>query len=76
MAELVKSWARQIVTNQLSAIDGARLIVEHCAGNAAEASELAVFAVLLQDWEAGGDRRAEAERRIVEEAGMLLADTA
>lgn len=73
MAENVKSWAREIVTNQIAPIDGARLIAEHGAG---EASELAVFSSLVEEWGAGGERRDEAERRIVEEAGMLLADTA
>ena len=71
--QLVKSWAREMVTGHLAPIDGARRITD--AGAAAE-EELAVFHQLVQEWEQGEADRPECERRILDKASLLLADTA
>lgn len=71
--KLVRSWAREMVTGHLSPIDGARRIIGE--GAAAE-EELAVFHRLVRDWETDEAGRQECERRILDEASLLLADTA
>lgn len=71
--KLVRSWAREMVTGHLSPIDGARRI----AGEGASAQgELAVFRQLVREWETDDAGRPECERRILDEASLLLADTA
>jgi hypothetical protein len=76
--ELVRAWAREIVSGRLHPAEGAQRI----SGQAAHvdaAAALAEFGDLAARWEASGDDadgRAECERRMVEEAGLLLADTA
>jgi hypothetical protein len=72
--KLVRSWAREMVTGHLSPIDGARRI----AGEGGSAQdELAVFHQLVREWEETGESgRPECERRMLDEASLLLADTA
>jgi hypothetical protein len=68
---LARAWAREMISGQLSAIEGARRIGEQVS----EGFEyLAVFEELAGEWE-GGDRE-ECEARMLEQASLLLADTA
>ena len=73
--QLVKSWAREMVTGCQTSppSTGARRIAD--AGAAAE-EELAVFHQLVQEREQGEADRPECERRILDKASLLLADTA
>lgn len=73
--ESARHWAREIVTGHLSPIEGARRMVAG-AGEFDPADELMVFAGLIADWEADEAARPDCEARIMDEAAMLLADTA
>lgn len=73
--ESAQHWAREIVTGHLTPIEGARRIVAG-AGEFEAADELMVFAGLVGEWEDDEDGRDECEARIMDEAAMLLADTA
>jgi len=71
--KLVRSWAREVVTGRLSPIDGARRIAGE---GGSDEEEPAVFEQLVREWEADEAGREECERRILDEASLLLADTA
>jgi hypothetical protein len=73
--ESARHWAREIVTGHISPIEGARRIVAG-AGALEPDDELMVFAGLVGDWEEDEAGRPDCEARIMDEAGMLLADTA
>jgi hypothetical protein len=73
--ESARHWAREIVTGHVTPIEGARRIVAG-VGEFNPADELMVFAGLVGKWEEDEDARAECEARILDEAAMLLADTA
>jgi hypothetical protein len=73
--ESARHWAREIVTGHLTPIEGARRIVAG-AGEFDPADELMVFAGLVAEWEDDEDGRDGCEARIMDEAAMLLADTA
>jgi hypothetical protein len=76
-AESARHWAREIVTGRVTPIEGARRIVAG-AGEFGPADELMVFAGLVVEWDENEDEggREECEARIMDEAAMLLADTA
>ena len=64
--EAIRELAAQVVTGQLTPVEGARQIAARAA-QLSDPGELAVFAELA---------RTGAERAILEEASLLLADTA
>jgi hypothetical protein len=69
--ETVHEWAREMLTGRLAPIDGARRI----AGAAGRTDdERRRFAELVAAWDAG--ERDEVADRILEEASLLVADTA
>ena len=73
--ESARRWAREIVTGHLTPIEGARRIVAG-AGEFDRADQLMVFAGLIGEWEDDEAGRPECEARIMDEAALLLADTA
>jgi hypothetical protein len=74
--ELVRHWAGEILTGQVTPIDGAQRIVRILGVDSdAEDSEAGVFATLVAKCDDTGEQE-ECERRIVAEAGLLVADTA
>ena len=64
--EAIRELAAQMISGQLSAVEGAQQIAAQAAG-LSDPGELAVFAELA---------RTGAENEILEEASLLLADTA
>jgi hypothetical protein len=74
--DTVRHWAREIVTGHVSPIEGARSIVRDGAEELDASGELMVFAGLIGEWEEDESRRADCEARIMDEAALLLADTA
>jgi hypothetical protein len=74
--DIVRHWAREIVTGHVSPIDGARCIVQEGPEELDAGGELMVFAGLIGEWEEDESRRADCEARIMDEAALLLADTA
>lgn len=64
--EAIRELAAQMISGQLSPVEGARQIAAQAA-NLSNPGELAVFAELA---------RTGAENQILEEASLLLADTA
>jgi hypothetical protein len=75
--ELVRHWASGLLTGQVAPIDGARSIARIGAELDGVEGEPGVFATLVTEWTRFDDgSRQECERRIVEEAGLLVADTA
>ncbi len=74
--EPARHWAREIVTGHISPIDGARAILRDASDGLDPGGELMTFAELVGHWEKDASRRDEYEARIMDEAAMLLADTA
>lgn len=74
--EAIRHWAREIVTGHVSPIDGARRILRDAPEGFDPAGELMVFAGLVGEWEEDEGRRSECEARIMDEAALVLADTA
>ena len=68
---LVRRLARDMVAGQLSPLEGAQLIGAQASE---ELAHLSVFRDLAGEWESGG--KENAERGILEQASLLLADTA
>jgi anthranilate phosphoribosyltransferase len=64
--EAIRELAAQVLTGQLSPVEGAQQIAAHAA-QLSDPGELAVFAELA---------RTGAENQILEEASLLVADTA
>ena len=71
-----REWARDIVTGHVSPIDGARGILRDSADELDPGGELMVFAELIGEWEEDESGRGDCEARILDQAAMLLADTA
>jgi anthranilate phosphoribosyltransferase len=64
--EAIRELAAQVLTGQLSPVEGAQQIAAHAA-RLSDPGELAIFAELA---------RTGAENQILEEASLLVADTA
>jgi hypothetical protein len=68
-----RALAREMIGGRLAPVEGARRIGrERTEG----ADHLAVFEELAGEWERDEDNREDCERRILEQASLLLADTA
>ncbi|MDQ3945520.1 MAG: hypothetical protein M3357_10300 [Actinomycetota bacterium] len=76
MSDAVRQWARAIVTGHVSPIEGARRILRDGSGDLDVGGELMVFAGLVGEWEEDETQRQECEARIMDQAALLLADTA
>ena len=72
----IKHWAREIVTGHVSPIEGARRILRDAPDDLDPGGELMVFAGLVGQWDDDETTRDDCEARIMNEAAMLLADTA
>jgi hypothetical protein len=71
--QLVRTWAREMIGGHLPAIDGARRIAE---ARSEGLEHLVVFQELVAEWDRDASGREDCERRILEQASLLLADTA
>ncbi|MGH9024327.1 MAG: hypothetical protein ACRDV9_14745 [Acidimicrobiia bacterium] len=72
--EQARHWAREILTGRLPAVEGARRIARSAKGSSG--AELVRFAELVSAWESDSHGREDCERLMLEEASLLVADTA
>lgn len=71
--DAVRHWAREIITGQVPPIEGARGIAQRCSD---ELRHLAVFEELVSEWDRDEAGREDCEARMLEEASLIVADTA
>jgi hypothetical protein len=71
--ELIRYWASEIVSGQVAPIEGARRIARQASP---ELGHLSVWRELVGEWDGDETRTGESEAAILEQAALLLADTA
>jgi hypothetical protein len=74
--DVARHWGREIVTGHVSPIEGARNILRDAPEGLDPGMDLMVFADLVGEWDEDESRRADCEARIMDQAALLLADTA